>query len=121
MALPRQTLGKRGEDMAVQDLIRRNYSIVARNWHCKFGELDIVAQQNTNMVFIEVKTRAGDNPGNPFENITPTKCKRLIASVHLYLAQHHLDNIQWRIDAIGIAIPRNGQPVIEHVEDALDW
>jgi putative endonuclease len=121
MAPPRQTLGKRGEEIAVHYLIQRDYSIIARNWHCKFGELDIIARQNGSLVFIEVKTRGGDDPGNPFENITPAKRKRLIASVYAYLAEHHLDNVQWRMDAVGIALPRSGQPVIEHVEDALDW
>lgn len=121
MTLPRQMLGKQGEAIAIQALTERHYIVVARNWHCKFGELDIVCWQNAVMVFIEVKTRAGNTPSNPFENITPAKRRRLIASANLYLAEHHLDHIQWRIDAIGIAIPRSGQPVIEHVEDALDW
>lgn len=121
MALARQSLGKYGEALAVQDLIQRQYSIISRNWHCKFGELDIVAQHQTFLVFIEVKTRAGDNPGNPFENITPAKRQRLIASVHLYLAEHQLTDTPWRIDAIGIALPRGKQPIIDHVEDALDW
>lgn len=119
MGTSRQSLGKRGEDIAAQHLIQRGYKIVARNWHCKFGELDIIATQETTMVFVEVKTRCGDTPA--FENITTNKRRRLIASVHAYLQIHELTNLIWRIDAIGVALPRNNPPVVEHVEDALDW
>lgn len=121
MTTSRQQLGKRGEDTAAQYLLQHNYTIIARNWHCKWGELDIIAQQQAVIVFVEVKTRYGDTPINPFENITPAKRKRLIASVYAYLQAHPLTEVVWRIDAVGIALPRSGQPIIEHVEDALDW
>lgn len=116
-----QTLGAKGEALAVQFLKREGYSIVATNWHCRYGEIDIVARMNQTWVFVEVKTRQAMTTDTAFAGITAAKQKKFVKAVHLYLAEHKLDDVIWRVDAMAIALPRSRQPIIEHVEDALDW
>lgn len=115
------TLGTRGEDLAVNYLKNKGYTIIEQNWHCQRGEIDIVAQVGELWVFCEVKTRRSTSTQQAFVNITESKAKKIIASVQHYLHEHVLEDVVWRIDAIGIAIPHNGKPIIDHVEDALDW
>ena len=107
--------------MAARFLQGKGYQIVETNWHCAHGELDIVAREGDVFVFVEVKTRRARQTETALTSITPAKRERLIASAYTYIADHELENPTWRIDVVAIALPRSGQPVIDHVEDALDW
>jgi putative endonuclease len=118
---PTQPFGQRGELLAVEYLKSQGYTIVTSNWHCKYGEIDIVAQKDDRLVFVEVRTRHATTTETAFESISPRKQKRMTASAQIYIADHDLDAMDWRVDVIGIAIPRVGAPVIEHAEDALGW
>lgn len=117
----RKSLGQHGEQAAADYLKNRGYSIVETNWRCPHGEIDVIARQDSTLVFVEVRTRHSDNTERSFESITPTKQKRLQALAYAYLAAHDLQHIAWRVDLVAIAWTRNGQPIIEHVEDGLDW
>src|SRR5262245_3448238 len=117
----KSALGQRGEQLAVAYLQQHGYSIITTNWHCPSGELDIVARKNEVLVFVEVRTRHADSAEAAFESIRSNKQDRVKKAAFLYLAQHSLQDARWRIDIIAVALPRSGQPVIEHVEDALDW
>lgn len=121
MSQPKQTFGQRGEQLAVNHLTSQGYTIVATNWHCRYGEIDIIASQESIMAFVEVRTRHADLPESSFASISQRKRERLIRAVHVYLANHHLEEALWRVDVIAIAFPPCGKPVIEHVLDALDW
>ena len=111
--------GSYGEELAATYLQQHGYHIVTTNWHCQHGEIDIVARADDMLVFVEVKTRRTGSTQAAFSNITPKKRERLIASAYAYLDEHTDDDPAWRIDAIGIAL--SSPPVIDHVEDALDW
>jgi putative endonuclease len=113
--------GTYGEQIAVQYLQQKDYQIIATNWHCARGELDIIAREGETVVFVEVKTRRKANTDNVLASITPRKRERLIASVYAYLDEYEPDNPPWRFDVIAVALPHTDQPVIDHVEDALDW
>jgi putative endonuclease len=121
MTRTRKSLGQRGEQLALAHLRQRGYVILSTNWRCTHGELDIVAQQNDTIVFVEVRTRYTDSTDAAFESINPRKQEKLAALAHLYLEEHDLETAEWRIDVIAIAIPRSGKPHIEQVENALDW
>lgn len=118
---PTKTLGQRGEQLAVNYLLQKGFSIVGRNWRCTHGELDIIARKAHTLVFVEVRARRADNSEMAFESITPRKRDKLIALANLYLTAHDLEDADWRVDVIGIGIPRSGAPIIHHAEDALDW
>ena len=113
--------GNYGEKLAADYLRQKGYDILATNWHCQRGEIDIVARKDDMLVFVEVKTRRKSSTEAAFANITAKKRERLIATVYTYLDEHADGDKEpiWRIDAIGVALSR--PPVIDHVEDALDW
>lgn len=115
------SIGKLGEDFAVAHLTACGYDIIERNWHCQWGEIDIVARTDSIWVFCEVKTRKNSTTQRALMNITPAKRKKMVLAAQQYLHEHDLDDAIWRIDAIAVAITNNGQPEIDHVEDALDW
>jgi putative endonuclease len=119
--MTKRQIGEEGERIATQYLEKQGYTILDTNWHCRYGELDIVSRKAEIIVFCEVKTRRAATNDETLATITPPKRHRLIKSVYAYLKEHELDDAQWRIDAIAIAFPYRGQPIIEHVEDALGW
>ncbi|MCY4017785.1 MAG: YraN family protein [Chloroflexi bacterium] len=121
MTHPARSLGAQGESLARQYLINRGYEIVTSNWSTRYGEIDIVARSNDVIVFVEVKTRQSRNTELAFAGISRAKQERLVKAAYQYLHEHELDDARWRMDAIGIALHRSGQPVIDHVEDAFDW
>lgn len=114
-----QRIGKQGEDIAAAYLSNNGYAIVARNWHCRYGEIDIIATMNDVMVFVEVKTISRVT-NNPLMHITPKKREKLINAVYSYLAENPSAPDNWRIDAVGVIL-RGDEPTVEHVEDALGW
>ena len=75
----RQKLGQWGEKVAAHHLEAKGYEIVARNWRCREGEIDLVARAGAEYVFVEVKTRRGRSQGLPEEALTPRKSKKLLA------------------------------------------
>lgn len=121
MPTQKRKVGDYGEALAVKYLQNKGYIIRDTNWHCQHGELDIVAQHNGLLIFVEVKTRRSDQISTALMGITPSKREKLITAVYTYLDEHELDEATWRIDAIGIAIRKGQPPLTQHVEDALDW
>lgn len=117
MTTRRQRLGKWGEDMAAQCLVAQGYEIVARNWRCPAGELDIVARHHGELVFVEVKTRWG---GPPEESIGPAKQAKLVELAHRYLQLKGDDEKPWRIDAVLVELSREGELIrCEVIESAV--
>lgn len=117
----RQSIGQQGEALAADYLRAKGCTIVTTNWRCQQGELDIVARTGTTLVFVEVRTRRAETNDNAFASVLTTKRKRLIAAVHLYLQAHDLQECDWRVDVIAVALRRRSPPLIEQVEDALEW
>lgn len=112
----KDALGRTGEQLAVEFLIRGGYAILERNWRCRQGEIDIVAQDGRTTVFVEVKTRSGVGYGHPFEALTLTKLARLrrLAGAWCEAHPHVVGDI--RIDAIAVISPPHAAPQIEHIE-----
>jgi putative endonuclease len=121
MTNPRQKLGSSGEALAIRWLQAKGYTILGTNWRCSHGEIDLIARDADELVFVEVRTRRAATTEAAFESITPRKQARMVRLAHAYLAAHHLESARWRIDLIAIAVPYRGQAVIEHRENGLDW
>jgi putative endonuclease len=113
--------GNQGEMLAAQYLEAKGYQIVERNWSCRLGELDIVAKTGETFLFCEVKTVHGLSTEGALANFTASKLQKLLRAIHIYLDSKGFEESLWRLDVIAIAIPAKGAPVIEHLEDALDW
>ena len=110
-------LGKLGEDLAVQYLTDKGYEILERNWRNIHKEIDIIAKDGDDLVIVEVKARQTDEYGEPDIAVTKRKQRMLIAAANAYITRKGLD-VETRFDIISI-IYRDGNPVIEHIEDAF--
>jgi len=90
--------------------------VVARNWRCRLGEIDIIMRDGGETVFIEVKTRTSHDYGHPFEAITPLKLARLrrLAPCDREAADAAVSRI--RIDAVAVLAPAEAPALIEHLE-----
>ncbi len=120
MTHKQQSLGQWGETTAARHLQQQGYTLIRSNWHCTYGEIDLVMQHGEMLVFVEVKTRR-QSLSEAFASVTPAKREKLINAAESYLAAHYPEESpNWRIDVVGISgTPK--QPLIHHVEDALDW
>ena len=115
----RQGLGRRGEELAAQQLAAKGYQIVARNWRCETGEVDLVAREGECLVLVEVRTRRGRSMGSPEESITAAKQARLIALGEAYVQENDWRG-DWRIDVVAIEMGRQGRVLrIDHYENAV--
>lgn len=116
----KQFIGSRGEDFASGILQSRGYQILARNFHTAYGEIDIIAVKDNELVFVEVKTRTNRNYGYPEEAITQLKRMHMINSVDAYLQEQSGVVTDWRIDVIAIDCTPNGEIVAyEWFENAI--
>ncbi len=115
----RQQLGKSGEDLAVRELERRGYAILARRYRRRHGELDIVARDGQTVVFVEVKTREGCEYGAGAEAITWLKRQRMAAVALDYLARYRLTEQPCRFDVVAIDMT-SGRTRIELYQNAFD-
>ncbi len=100
----RQRIGLLGEQLACDALVRRGYEIVSRRWRCARGEIDIVARDAECWVFVEVKTRRGRGAGLAEEGLTEDKAARVAELAAIYLSEHSLDEVDWRIDLVAIEL-----------------
>ncbi len=104
-------LGALGEEHIVRLLKERGAVILERNYHCRFGEIDIIAQEGPFLLFIEVKTRKEGGMEEPFEAITPAKQKKIVLTAGAYIVEHHTA-LQPRFDAAAV-YTRDGRIVGE--------
>ena len=111
----KDALGRRGEDLAADYLRGAGLSIVERNWRCALGEIDLVARDGNETVFIEVKTRAGLGYGHPLEAITMQKLARLRRLAAAWCEAHPGSFGEIRIDAVAVIAPRGGGVQVEHL------
>ncbi len=117
----KRRFGSDNEQRAAQYLQNKGYQILGMNWRCKNGELDIIAQDDKQIVFVEVRSRHAVSTEAAFESVTLQKQNKLIRLAYHYLEAHHLGDVDWRIDVIAIAMPRSGEYLIDHAENALEW
>lgn len=119
----RKKLGAWGEKVAATRLEADGYRIVARNWRCRDGEIDLIAQAGDGLLtFVEVKTRKGRAMGMPEEALTPHKSRKLIELAQRYLSEHNLD-VDWRIDLVAVELDNGGKLLrCDHIPNAvLGW
>ena len=114
-----KALGNKGEDLAVIFLQKKGYKIIAKNYRNYVGEIDIIARDGETTVFIEVKTRANDSFGYPFEAVHGRKRLKLRNLALLYMKKQG-EEIPVRFDVLSIIYTDNGQKQIEHIKDAFE-
>lgn len=114
-----RSVGQRGEDLAAAELERQGLTVIARNWRCRNGELDIIAVETVagrrTVVFCEVKCRTGLGFGDPLESITYAKRHKLRQLAAEWLATAGVRPEGVRLDAIGVVLLPGVKPTLTHV------
>jgi putative endonuclease len=114
----RTTFGHAAEDLAADHLERLGYQIVARNYRCAAGEIDVVALRDSTLVFCEVKARRDDRFGTPAEAVGRTKQMRLKRLAASWLADHRPGAVDIRFDVVSVIV-RDGRCELTHIPDAF--
>ena len=119
MTLQRQALGKLGESLAVEELERRGYAIVARRYRTRHGEIDIVAEDGDTLVFVEVKTRTREDFGRPFTAVDQQKRRRISRGALNWLRMLDNPDILFRFDVVEVLVTEDASPRIELIKNAF--
>lgn len=117
----RQTLGRRGEQLALEHLERLGFALVARNHRTRFGELDLVVAGSGLLVFCEVKSRRAGS-GDPWESLHPAKRAQVRRMARAFLTEvdERPHSAELRFDAVGVVLDREGGLVrLDHLEGAF--
>jgi putative endonuclease len=114
----RPATGRRGEDAAAALYVRRGYRVLARNWRCRVGELDLVASRGRTLVVCEVKTRRGSRFGGGYEAVDARKRMKLRAVAEVFLLQHRVHG-DVRFDVASVWVRPDGSADVELFEDAF--
>ena len=115
----KDVLGGRGENVAAKYLRNQGFKIIERNFKCALGEIDIIARDGKTLVFVEVKTRAYDDP-TPEEQVNEPKRHQLTKAAKFYLSRYDVPQPAARFDVIAIVWPQGRDPQIRHTPDAFE-
>lgn len=106
--------GKKAEDVACSFLLKNGLSIVKRNYHCRFGEIDLIMQDSDNLVFVEVRYRKSGIFGDAAESVDHNKRRKLVFTANHYL-QAHPCSLASRFDVVALS----GEQEIEWITNAF--
>lgn len=105
-----KVIGDIGEEIAKEYLKKNNYTIIERNFRCKFGEIDIIAKNEKCFCFIEVKTRHGIYYGTPAQAVNQSKQHKIIMCAQFYiLKMQHYENFNYRFDVVEIVLNKSNR------------
>lgn len=116
----RQRLGQSGEETVAGYLEKIGYTILIKNYRCKIGEIDIIARDGADLVFIEVKTRSSLAYGSPAAAVTTRKQRQITRAAQWYLAEQQLFDSPARFDVISVLRGKTNLQKIEHINNAFD-
>ncbi|ADG74376.1 protein of unknown function UPF0102 [Cellulomonas flavigena DSM 20109] len=111
----KDAVGRYGEDVAARFVAAQGWTVLARNWRCGEGELDIVALDGDELVAVEVKTRRSTAYGHPAEAVTHRKLARLRRLTARWLTEHDVRVRSVRVDVVAVVVPRAGAAQVEHL------
>lgn len=114
----RKTEGQRGEEIACKALKKRGYRILDKNFSCRHGELDIVAEDNDVVCFIEVKSRSSENYGLPEEAVTRWKKRKLLNTAFVYIEKKNIKDRDMRFDIISVDLKTRKARILKDAFDA---
>jgi len=111
--------GELGEGVAVNYLVKKGYRVLERNYRCRYGEIDIIAKKNDNLIFVEVKTKTSDFFGAPEEMVDDCKLEKINNTIDYFMGERKGgDEINIRVDVIAVKIDRRGRlESIKHIEN----
>ncbi len=119
MMLAKDELGQKGEAAAKKYLKRQGYRILEQNLKNAFGEVDLVAMESGELVFVEVKTRTDSSLGAPEEAVTPSKRAHIVRTALGYVQQTGAEELQMRFDVVGVTFDDTGKPQVNLIKAAF--
>lgn len=116
-----RVLGRHGENIALNYFSGLGYKVLERNYKCRIGEVDIIAQKDSSLIFIEVKTRTSLSYGHPVESVSEHKIKKIKDVAGFFMANNNnlYPNFDVRFDVVSIIINRGSGFKLEHIENAF--
>lgn len=102
-------LGRAGERLAAAWLVQNGYSILERNFRGPYGEIDLIAEEGEELVFVEVKARRSVAYGLPEEAVTLHKCRKIALTAYYYLDMHACAGRSWRADVVAVQFNAGGR------------
>lgn len=115
---PHLRTGRWAEEAAAGHLARSGLVVLARNFRCRHGEIDLVMADGDELVFVEVRFRADERYGAGFETVTAAKQRRLTTAARVYLSRHGVEHLPCRFDVVSVT-KRNYRPEIHWLRDAF--
>jgi len=112
------SFGKKSEAVAARELKRMGYKIIEMNFHCREGEIDIIAREGETIIFCEVKARRSDKFGSALEGITQAKIAKLKKAAEVYINRNRLEKVDARFDVVAID-EREGERKLEVLRNAF--
>jgi putative endonuclease len=122
----KKDIGFIGEDLAINFLEKNGYEILERNYRCKYGEIDLIAQVENKLVFIEVKLKKVcrgilNMPWcKAIEAVDYSKQKKIIKSALNYIQENNIENLGIQFDVVGIELEAKNPPFITHLKNAFE-
>lgn len=105
-----------GEIIASDFLHKKGYKVISKNFHSRFGEIDLIAKDKSTVVFVEVKLRTSSLFGTPLESITSSKIEKIKKTAFYYLTVNNIADVDFRFDAIEVVLDADGKK-INHVKN----
>jgi len=118
-AARRRSLGERGEEVAARHLAAKGLQILERGFRVRCGEIDLIAREGEELVFVEVKTRSTTGCGDPLEAVTEAKRRRILRAASLYLQSTGAWDHPCRFDLVAVRLGPGGAEEVEHVRAAF--
>lgn len=112
--------GARGERIAARSLRRAGHRVIARNYRCPAGEIDLITAHRGELVFVEVKSRSSDEHQDLLDTVRPAQWRRVERAARYYLMSHTAGDPPCRFDMVTVVWPRDGGPNVEHLVNAYE-
>lgn len=119
MPSPRSRIGRSAEILAAAELGKRGYEIIASNYSCRRGEIDLIAKEGDSLVFVEVRCKRTSKYGTPAESITQSKMNKLYATAQQYLLDQNLGDVACRFDVVEVVLVNGSLQVRDVIRDAF--
>lgn len=109
MGKKNKQLGKLGESIALSFFLKKKFKLLKKNFHCRWGEIDLIFKKGNKIHFIEVKTRVTDKKGKPYEAINYHKIKALKHAINYFILKNNLTNFKLSLDVVSIELSENNK------------
>ena len=114
-----QQLGLVGEELACRYLEGQNYKILVKNYKCALGEIDLIAKESGDLVFIEVKTRTSLAMGSPAEHVNFHKRRQIVKTAQYYMKRYGIHDAACRFDVVSVLFLPAKTPLVEVIRGAF--